>query len=130
MLLEKFKKEFKSSQKHKDTNKVEGGGGPVLGSDLTPGCDVDLSWERDSIKFNKTSHRMTREELAKAKALALVKRKGQLAKKDPNETQRTKRPLDERALVEIKKRTESNRKSSSDGRSKFRKSRNGSEFEK
>ncbi|XP_071816811.1 protein MCM10 homolog [Apostichopus japonicus] len=114
LLLEKFKKEFKSSQKHKDTNKVEGGGGPVLGSDLTPGCDVDLSWERDSIKFNKTSHRMTREELAKAKALALVKRKGQLAKKDPNETQRTKRPLDERALVEIKKRTESNRKSSSD----------------
>ncbi|KAJ8046617.1 Protein MCM10-like [Holothuria leucospilota] len=75
--------------------------------------DLDVDTQQDSFK-SKSSARMTREELAKAKAVALIKRKGKLEKKDPNETQKTKKPLDERALKEIRKRTEANRKSSSD----------------
>lgn len=114
MLLEKMKKEMKSAKEVVKSPSGEGNG-PQLEVDFNPEglIDLDVDTQQDSFK-SKSSARMTREELAKAKAVALIKRKGKLEKKDPNETQKTKKPLDERALKEIRKRTEANRKSSSD----------------
>lgn len=117
MLFEKMKKEMKCAKEGVKSPSGEGKG-PQLEVDFNREglIDMDMDTQQDSFK-SKTSARMTQEELAKARAVALIKRKGKLEKKDPNETQKTKKPLDERALKEIRKRTEANRKSSSDGRS-------------
>ncbi|XP_072181840.1 protein MCM10 homolog [Diadema setosum] len=74
---------------------------PKLGRGWTGGDDIDL--DLSPVKVHRPNRSASSTELAKQRALSLIKKKGRIAKEDPNSV---KKKLDERKQVAAKRRAE------------------------